>query len=915
LTPAETPERGVGVSNARSDAASASPVGLPERAPLDSSAFEAPSAARVVELESALVSESAELGAPGRSGEAWRGARMLAVRLDGPGLKPRLERVSVPRLAAGEVLLKVLAAGVCHTELQLQDGTLNPGVWPITPGHEIVGEVSVGPAELVGSRVLVYYGRPCGECSFCLAGQEQVCPNAGPQPGLSADGGFAELVRVPADCLVPLPRELDPVAAAPLGCAAATALHALVGVARVEAGETVVVYGVGGVGLALIQLAAVRGARVVAIGRTAAKLELARELGATAVDASATDPVLEVARATGGQGAHAVFELVGAESTLVAGIDMLRRQGRLVLVGYGSAQPRINPLRLVLRETRLLSSLGNTRAELREVVRLAAGGQLRMPIAACYPLESAARALDELRAGRVAGRAVLLPVVAGARGVAPGAAAAPAVADADSARSMIAARSDSHDPASALAHDPSHGASPAASRRASQVEERSQKASRLATRGGEASRHDGEASQEGFRDRAGGRPASQTELAPDAPAEKRADRRAPAPVTATGRPLEAELLEFVGRGLDAARDDAEFSRLALQLFAYQFAHNRPYRLLCEGRGQTPETVRHWRDIPPVPIAAFKEVVLASEPIEGAVEFNSSGTTRPEHKSRHFHPSLVLYDLNARLNFKAHVVPDVEHMRCVVLFPHRAEMPNSSLAHWLTLMVEAFGKAGPRQGRDTQADGHAESAWFVTSTGGLDAERLARTLDSAIALDEPLLILAASFGLVHFLEYCASGGLRFQLPPGSRVMDTGGYKGRSREYARDELYALVTDRLGIPDSHIVNMYGMTEHGTQFLDNTLSAGDAAQRFKVVPPWARTLAVDPQTLAEVPHGAHGLLLHFDLINRASVLAVLSEDVGRAAGDGFELFGRASASEARGCSIALDELIEAVRNSEVDR
>src|SRR5207237_234736 len=97
------------------------------------------------------------------------------------------------------------------------------GVWPLTPGHEIVGEVVEGPAEFVGQRALVYYSRPCGECEWCLLGHEQVCPNAGPQPGLSTDGGFAEFVRVPIDSLMRLPEGLDPVQAAPLGCAAATA--------------------------------------------------------------------------------------------------------------------------------------------------------------------------------------------------------------------------------------------------------------------------------------------------------------------------------------------------------------------------------------------------------------------------------------------------------------------------------------------------------------------------------------------------------------------------------------------------------------------------------------------------------------------------------------------------------------------
>jgi hypothetical protein len=172
---------------------------------------------------------------------------------------------------------------------------------------------------------------------------------------------------------------------------------------------------------------------------------------------------------------------------------------------------------------------------------------------------------------------------------------------------------------------------------------------------------------------------------------------------------------------------------------------------------------------------------------------------------------------------------------------------------------------------------------------------------------------ASFGLVHFLEHCQQTGQRLALPPGSRVMDTGGCKGRSREYAKAELYGMVTDLLGVPPTHIVNMYGMTEHGTQFLDGVLRNHHSqpetdAERYKVVPPWARTLVVDPETLAEKPPGDRGLLLHVNLINRTSALAVLSEDVGHTLGEGFEVLGRAQGSEARGCSIALDELLAAV-------
>ena len=739
---------------------------------------------------------------------------MRAVRFYGPGLEPRVEELPTPTPRPGCALLRVLASGVCHTELQLLDGTLNPGVWPLIPGHEIAGEVlevwpddSAHPAETAairaGQRALVYYSQPCGECAWCCAGQEQVCPNAGPQPGLSADGGYAELVLVPLDCLVPLPDALDPAAAAPLGCAAATALHAL-HVAEVQAGETVVVYGIGGVGLPLIQLARLAGARVLAVGRSAGKLRLAQELGAEVVDASAGNPELAVRRLTGGEGAHTVFELVGGAATMPAALNMPRRQGKLVFVGYGPARLSLNPLHLVLRETRILSSLGNSRKELGEVVQLAARGLLRVPLAAEHALEDAAAVLAALRTGELEGRAVLRPALAGG---------------------SLAARP----------------AIPAL------VE------------------------------------------APPAPAVERPHLASP---TAVGEEhLEEDLLAFVGAGA------GDFEELALRLFRYQYARNPVYRALCDRRGAK---VDGWRDIPPVPIAAFKEAVLACEPIEGAAEFNSSGTTKPERKSRHFHPNLRLYDLNAAANFKAHVLPDRARLPLVVLFPPRQQMPNSSLAHWLSLMVERWGAPG--------------SAWYVDAASGLDADALAARLRAAESDGEAVGVLAASFGLVHFLEHCQEQGLHFRLPAGSRVMDTGGYKGRSREYAKDDLYGMVAELLGVPDSHVVNMYGMTEHGTQFLDTRLRdhvAGVRAPRHKSVPPWARTLVVDPETLREMPSGERGLLLHFDLINRNSVLAVLSEDVGVAVEDGFELLGRAQGAEARGCSIALDELLEAVGSS----
>jgi hypothetical protein len=364
-----------------------------------------------------------------------------------------------------------------------------------------------------------------------------------------------------------------------------------------------------------------------------------------------------------------------------------------------------------------------------------------------------------------------------------------------------------------------------------------------------------------------------------------------------GHPLEPELLAFIGRGVDAPRDDAAFGELALRLFAYQFAHNAPYRKYCERKGRTPDNVTRWQEVPAVPIGAFKETVLACEPPEQAVAcFQSSGTTG-DKKSQHFHPSLAVYDLSASSNWRGHLLPESHPMRLLVLSPPREEMPNSSLAHYLSLMVERYGAPG---------------SGFLLRDGRLDVDAVITALRASEASGEPVALLGTSFAFVHIFDALSERGVRFTLPPGSRVMDTGGFKGRSREVSRTELFGMLRDAFGVPRDYCVNMYGLTEHSTQFLDAVLRnhvRGVAAPRYKTVPPWARTRVLDPDNLDDVPPGEMGLLCHYDLANRASVLAVLTEDLGYALGDGFELVGRASGAEARGCSIAIDELLSANR------
>ncbi len=362
--------------------------------------------------------------------------------------------------------------------------------------------------------------------------------------------------------------------------------------------------------------------------------------------------------------------------------------------------------------------------------------------------------------------------------------------------------------------------------------------------------------------------------------------------------LDQPILEFIGRGVDQPRDEGAFNALALRLFAHQFAHNLPYRRLCERRGRTPATVGDWCQIPSVPIGAFKELILSCVPPDRAVAvFMTSGTTNRERRGKAYHTTLDLYDASMRTNFAAHVLPDGARLPFLCLFPPPSILPHSSLSHYLQVGLTAFGAAG--------------SGWFVGEKG-LDAAGLTEALRYAEGSGGPVGLIGASFAFVHFLDHCAQRGRRFRLPPGSRIMDTGGFKGRSREIGREELYGLFAETFGVPATCCVNMYGMTEFSIQFYDVTLRrhvAGQAPASFKMGPPWSRTRVIDPETGADKPAGEMGVLLHVDLANRNTVSAILTEDLGRAVSEGFELLGRVQGVEARGCSMAVDEFLAAAR------
>lgn len=343
-----------------------------------------------------------------------------------------------------------------------------------------------------------------------------------------------------------------------------------------------------------------------------------------------------------------------------------------------------------------------------------------------------------------------------------------------------------------------------------------------------------------------------------------------------------------------------FDRLALDVFAYQFEENEPYRRYCERRGMSPALVSHWTEIPAVPTAAFREAVLiCGEPADATTVFCTSGTTRGrERRGRHYVRDLSLYGASALTNFAHHVLPDRARLPMLILGPSPELAPDSSLTWMLEAVRVAYGVHG--------------SGYFI-GADGLRLDAMLAALEESERGGMPVSILGTASAIAHLIEELAGRSLRFALPPASRLMETGGFKRRGGEIPREEFYARLIDRLGLSEFYCVAEYGMTELCSQFYDNVLSERVRARspelRYKVVPPWVRTRVLDAERLEPVPIGEIGVLRHYDLANLDSVLAIQTDDLGVAGVEGFEIIGRATGAELRGCSLAMDEWLTAQR------
>ena len=389
--------------------------------------------------------------------------------------------------------------------------------------------------------------------------------------------------------------------------------------------------------------------------------------------------------------------------------------------------------------------------------------------------------------------------------------------------------------------------------------------------------------------------------------------------------LRDELLARFRQGAAALPDDA-FDALVLRVFAHNFEAVPAYRAYCEARDRTPATVRRWTEIPAVPTAAFKELPLHDAGADTERVFRTSGTTRGrERRGAHHVADLALYRASLRATFEAFLLPDGARPRMLSLMPPADALPDSSLAFMISDVMATFGGDGSRSFADAD---------------GLDWEALDTELDGTVDRGEPVLLLGTSSAFIHWLDRMAAAHRALALPAGSRLMDTGGYKGRGRRLEPPELRAAYRARLGLPPWACVNEYGMTELLSQYYDDALrrrlrgggpgsdaddgpgtdrgtdrgtdpgidsaSDPDEGARRKRGASWLRTVAVDPETLEPLPDGATGLLRHVDLANLHSVAAVQTEDLGRVEAGAVVVEGRATGAPPRGCSIAMDLLLE---------
>ncbi len=342
---------------------------------------------------------------------------MKAVRLVEVHRPLEMQSIPVPMIGEGDVLVRVRAAGICHTDVHYRAGTSPIHPLPRTLGHEIAGLVEQVGNQVttvkVGDRVCVHYVLSCGYCYYCTSGNEQFC-SQGSMVGRYTDGGYAEYVAVPGANVVHLPDEIPFEQGAVLMCSSSTAFHAL-RKSRLKGGETLAIFGVGGLGISAVQLAHAFGALdVYAIDINADKLQLAEKYGAIPVDAGSSDPVTALRRLSRGKGVDVALEMIGLTQTMKQAVQSLAIMGRAVVVGISGKPLEIDTYReLLCREAEIIGTSDHLLHELPLLIELTRRGKLNLSevVTRTVPLDDEAinQVMDNLEHFRSDVRTVIVP--------------------------------------------------------------------------------------------------------------------------------------------------------------------------------------------------------------------------------------------------------------------------------------------------------------------------------------------------------------------------------------------------------------------------------------------------------------------------------------------------------------------------
>ncbi|MFN3492292.1 MAG: alcohol dehydrogenase catalytic domain-containing protein [Anaerolineales bacterium] len=300
---------------------------------------------------------------------------MKAVRFVGVNQALEMQDIPTPEIGERDILVKVKAAGICHSDAHYRAGISPVKPVPLTLGHEVAGVVEkIGKQATnvkVGDRVCLHYNITCGDCYHCSTGNDQFCEKV-LMLGHYANGGYAEYIAVPARNAICLPDEIPFEQGATLMCASATALHALKK-SRIKAGEKVAIFGAGGLGQSAIQLAKAFGAiEVYAVDINQDKLNLAKEYGAVPVNAKQVNPVDEIKKLTNNKGVDVAIEMIGLSQTMKQAIQIAGVMGRVVIVGLSSQPIEVNTYTEILgNEVELIGSNDHHLAELPLLIDLA----------------------------------------------------------------------------------------------------------------------------------------------------------------------------------------------------------------------------------------------------------------------------------------------------------------------------------------------------------------------------------------------------------------------------------------------------------------------------------------------------------------------------------------------------------------